>query len=456
MKFFIFIALLAGLTHTAPADEAVAPAEAFPPAETIHPSESAPPLEAMPASALPSSTAQQLYASARQDLLQVRVLLRNGRSQSSMGSGFLIEDSNLVVTNYHVVSQIALQPEIYIGEYLDTTGKRGSLELLAVDVLRDLAVVRVDRKGSGFFTLPEQPRELQQGQYLYSLGNPLDLGFAIAEGTYNGVIQRDFSDLLMFTGALNPGMSGGPNITADGQIAGVNVSHRRDGELVSFLVPARYVQALLYKVATQEQPPTDFKVVIGQQLLEHQTVMVDKLLEKPLSIKQLGKYRVPVRESDQVRCWGSADNKPRQTFSVDRIQCAMESSVFISDEIRTGHISIRHSLMQSKELGDWRFARVLRNAFSSQIHKYREHPNLSGPVCHENFMTNEHLPMRAVICVSAYNKFADLYDFTLFTASTEDAQMSLHSRLTLSGVSYDNGLHFSQIFLQAIARGNEQ
>src|SRR5690606_22379110 len=128
-----------------------------------------------------SSTAEKLYDSARQDLLQVRVLLKNGRSQSSIASSFLIGNSDLLVTNYHVISQNALEPETYFGEYLDPQGQRGSVELLAVDVLRDLAVVRVDRNGSGFFTLPEQPRELQQGQYLYSLGNPLDLGFAIAE-----------------------------------------------------------------------------------------------------------------------------------------------------------------------------------------------------------------------------------------------------------------------------------
>lgn len=433
-------------------------------AETADTPEQAAPIQApstpvpaaTPGPSAPSSTAQQLYTSARQDLLQVRVLLKNGRSQSSIGSGFLIGNSDLVVTNYHVISQIALEPETYFGEYLDPQGQRGSVELLAVDVLRDLAVVRVDRTGSGFFILPEKPRELQQGQYLYSLGNPLDLGFAIAEGTYNGVIQRDFSDLLMFTGALNPGMSGGPNITADGQVAGVNVSHRRDGELVSFLVPARYVVALLQKVAEQEQAPDDFKVIIGEQLLEHQGVMVDRLLETPLSIKQLGKYQVPVRESDQVRCWGSADNKSNQTYSTDRIQCAMESSVFISNELRTGHISINHTLMTSKELGAWRFARVQQNAFSGQIRKFREHPNLSGPACHESFMSNGHVPMRAVLCVSAYNKFADLFNFTVFMATTDKSDMSLHSRLHLSGVSYENGLHFSQTFLQAIAQEGEQ
>src|SRR5690554_3755434 len=98
MKFFIFIALLAGLTHAALADEPVAPVETIPTTATRNPTEAkAPPASAV---ALPSSTAQQLYTSARQDLLQVRVLLRNGRSQSSIGSGFLIEDSDLVVTNY--------------------------------------------------------------------------------------------------------------------------------------------------------------------------------------------------------------------------------------------------------------------------------------------------------------------------------------------------------------------
>jgi serine protease Do len=114
----------------------------------------------------PSSTAQSLYSAAKGDLLQIRMLLRNGRSQSSVGSGFLIGTSNLVLTNYHVVSQMALDPAIYAGEYIDTDGKTGPVTLLAVDVLHDLAVVRVDRNGTGYFRLPEKPQKLTQGQYL--------------------------------------------------------------------------------------------------------------------------------------------------------------------------------------------------------------------------------------------------------------------------------------------------
>ena len=87
----------------------------------------------------PSSAAQDLYESARSDLLQIRMLLKNGRTQSTVGSGFLVGTSNLALTNYHVVSQMALDPAIYTAEYIDTDGNTGPVELLAVDVLHDLA-----------------------------------------------------------------------------------------------------------------------------------------------------------------------------------------------------------------------------------------------------------------------------------------------------------------------------
>ncbi|HEX7763254.1 MAG TPA: serine protease, partial [Cellvibrio sp.] len=322
----------------------------------------------------PSSTAQQLYASAQQDLLQLRVLLKNGNSQSSVGSGFLIGTSNLVVTNFHVVSQIALEPDTYFGEYKDTQGKSGAIELLAVDVLHDLAIVRIARQGTGFFTVPHTPGDeqqpalesLSQGEKLYSLGNPLDLGFTISEGTYNGISARGFSDQLMFTGPVNPGMSGGPNVTADGQVAGVNVAHRRDGELVSFLVPAIYVQQLLARVSSDMTPPTDFKPIIGEQLLQHQAVMVDTLLDKPFSIKQLGPYAVPVRESDQVRCWGNSDSSAKKAYTVASINCSMEAAIFVSGDLQTGHVTMRHQYARNRKLNSLQFAQLTSKMFGGQ------------------------------------------------------------------------------------------
>ncbi|MEN0035765.1 MAG: serine protease [Cellvibrio sp.] len=413
-----------------------------------------------PTPPLPSSAAQQLYASAQQDLLQLRVLLKNGNSQSSVGSGFLIGNSNLVVTNFHVVSQIALEPETYFGEYKDTQGKSGAIELLAVDVLHDLAVVRVARNGTGFFKVPhtpasdEQPAlvKLNQGQHLYSLGNPLDLGFTISEGTYNGISARGFSDQLMFTGAVNAGMSGGPNVTADGQVAGVNVAHRLDGELVSFLVPVRYVQALLARVTHDMTPPADFKPIIGEQLLEHQSVMVDKLLEKPFSIKELGPYRVPVRESDQVRCWGNTDSSAKKPYTIASINCSMESSIFVSGELQTGHVSMHHKYAHNKKLNAMQFSKLASNMFNGQVYSTAKSDTITPASCTENFIKHNNISLRALVCAEAYHKFKGLYDFTLITASTDDSQKSLQSMINMQGVSYSNGMKLVEQFLQGIDR----
>lgn len=407
-----------------------------------------------------SSTAQQLYASAQQDLLQLRVLTKSGNSQSSVGSGFLIGTSNLVITNYHVVSQIALEPDTYFGEYKDTQGKSGAIELLAVDVLHDLAVVRVDEQGTGFFNVPfaqgDQPQPpleiLKQGQHLYSLGNPLDLGFTISEGTYNGESHRGFSAQLMFTGPVNPGMSGGPNVTASGQLAGVNVAHRRDGELVSFLVPAIFVQQLLAKVSADMTPPKDFNPIIGEQLLQHQSTMVDTLLENAFSIKQLGPYQVPVRESEQVRCWGNTDNSEKKAYSIDTINCNMESAIFVSGELQTGHLSMHHKFARNKKLNTLQFARLATNLYNGQVYSTAKSETITPAYCTESFVSHNNISLRALVCAEAYHKFKDLYDFTLITASADDSDKSLQSMINIQGVSYVNGVKLISQFMQGIDR----
>ena len=400
----------------------------------------------------PSSAAQKLYSAAKGDLLQIRMLLKNGRSQSSVGSGFMVGTSNLVLTNYHVVSQMAIDPDVYVGEFVDTDGKSGPVELLAVDVLHDLAVVRINRSGNGFFNVPEKLVKLTQGQYLYSLGNPLDLGFAISEGSYNGIISRSFYDQLMFTGPINSGMSGGPSVTVDGDVAGVNVSKRRDGELVSFLVPIRYAQDLLKEVAARPVPPKDFNPLIGEQLLAHQTAMIDRLLDSPLDLTSMGPFMVPVRESEQVRCWGRSNVKAQATFDADTIACAMESAIFVSESQQTGHVSMTHQYVRSAKLDEVRFAALASTLFKAENLGTNKDTRLTGPMCTEKFVKTKTLPLRVVTCVRAYRKFAGLYNFTLLTASTDDGTANLQSRLDVSGVSYANGLRATRAFLEALGR----
>lgn len=406
----------------------------------------------------PSSTAQQLFSAAKSDLLQLRVLTKSSGSQNSIGSAFLIGEGHFAITNYHVIAQIALEPATYKGEFRATDGESGEFELMAVDVLHDLAVVRVSRKGTGFFQLPIAPHDteqpplahLRQGQPLYSLGNPLDLGFTISEGTYNGETHRGFSANLMFTGPVNPGMSGGPNVTASGELAGINVAHRRDGELVSFLVPAVYAQTLLAHMP--DTPPADFEKVIGEQLLAHQQIMVDTVLATPFTTKQLGPYLIPLRESEQLRCWGSSRHSDEKTYSIDSINCDMESSVFVSSDLSAGRITLSHKLLQNKTLHTLQFAQLASNLFSNQIFSTTASETLTSAFCNEDFVSLTGFSARAQVCIEAYHDFEGLYDFTLITASTDDKQQSLQSMMNILGVSYDSGTRLINQFLSQLSR----
>ncbi len=460
----LLLSCLAAAAPTAPqAGQARSKPAAATPAPPPHMPPQAPPGATPPAPAPgeadtqdalppPSSAAQDLYSSARGDLLQIRMLLKNGRTQSTVGSGFLVGEGDLVVTNYHVVSQMALDPDVYTAEYVDTDGNSGPVELMAVDVLHDLAVVRVDRKGSGFFKMPERPLKLKQGQRLYSLGNPLDLGFAISEGAYNGVVTRSFYDQLMFGGPINSGMSGGPSVTDNGTVAGINVSKRRDGESVSFLVPVKYAQELLRKVASQPAPPKDFNPLIAEQLLVHQRAMVDRLLEEPLSIKSMGPYLVPVRESGQLRCWGRSNVKAETAYTSDSMSCAMESAIYVSAQQQTGHVSMTHQYIRSDNLHPLPFAALSSRLFGSGRLGRSTTERMTKPVCTEGFVHTRTLPLRAVTCVRAYRKFDGLYNFTLLTASTDAAESSLQSRLDVYGVSYENGMRVTRAFLGSFGR----
>src|SRR5690349_14669421 len=209
-----------------------------------------PPL--MPPTPNVSAAAESIYAVARPGLLQIRTLVEAAGRQSSIGSGFLVSADGLAVTNYHVVSQYALEPKTYRLEFARPDGSQGALKLVAIDVANDVAIVKLDGTDLPHLEFDKAALEDKspRGERLYAMGNPLDLGFTIVEGTYNGFVEKSYNARVHFTGAINPGMSGGPAVTAAGKVAGINVAKRLDGELVSFLVPASKASALFERAKT--------------------------------------------------------------------------------------------------------------------------------------------------------------------------------------------------------------
>ena len=84
--------------------------------------------------------------------------------------------------------------------YVPVNGKQAEVQLLAFDVQHDLALLRVTEPlpVQEALSFRRKDAALVQGERLYSVGNPLDIDFALTEGTYNGLVQGSFYPRIFF------------------------------------------------------------------------------------------------------------------------------------------------------------------------------------------------------------------------------------------------------------------
>jgi S1-C subfamily serine protease len=405
-----------------------------------------------------SSTAERVYDLAKPRILQIRTLLQAAGRQSSIGSGFVVGADGLAITNYHVVSQFALEPKTYRLEYLAPDGEKGPLKLLAFDVAHDLAVVQVDRAGLPYFDF--DPRalagRLPKGERIYAMGNPLDIGFTIVEGTYNGLVDKSYDERIHFSGAINPGMSGGPVTASDGRLVGVNVAKRLDGENVGFLVPVRYAAALIERARSGPALALDkAREEVGRQLAAWQAAFYDALKAEGFRSSTYGPYRGLESAAPWMTCWAStnADQVPKPRATANTTRCTSSTGIFVSDRILTGRVDLTYTYFKAVELNAFQFAKELSQRSGASGFDTRGGRRLTGQECHDDFVTTGEgtkPALRATWCMRAYREFEGLYNVTLLVLTQDRAREALLARLSMSGVSHANALDLGRRFLEAI------
>ncbi|HUL55563.1 MAG TPA: serine protease [Usitatibacter sp.] len=403
-----------------------------------------------------STAAERVFDLAKPRILQIRSLLQATGRQSSLGSGFLVTPEGLAITNYHVVSQYALDPKTYRLEFLAPDGSKGALRLLAFDVAHDLAVVKVDRGDLPYFEF--DPRaladNLPKGERIYAMGNPLDLGFTIVEGTYNGLVDKSYDERIHFSGAINPGMSGGPVAGGDGRIVGVNVAKRLDGENVGFLVPAKFASDLIDRA--KKGPPLvvdKAREEVGRQLASWQASFYATLRDRGFRSSSFGPYRGLESAAPWMTCWGAtnADAIPKPRTAVNSTRCSSATGIFVSDRILTGRLDFAYSYFKAVDLNAFQFSKELSQrswGFDGGLSK-----RLTEQECRDDFVeagTGARPPLRATWCMRAYREFEGLYNVTLLALTQDRDREALLAQLTMQGVSYDNAVALGRRFLEAI------
>jgi hypothetical protein len=408
---------------------------------------------AKPETASPvSAQGQRIYEATRAQLLQVRTLLKDQDSQASVGSGFVVDATGLAITNYHVVSQFALRPERYRLAFTMAQGRTGTAELLAIDVIHDLALLRL-RGAEGapsidFTPLPFRgaAAPLAKGERLYSMGNPLDVGFAVVEGVYNGPVERSFLAQIFFGGSLNPGMSGGPAVDDAGRVIGVNVAARRDGEQVSFLVPAPLASALLQRGREAKPQTLPMYAEVTRQLTAHQAALVDAFVAQPWRSANHPRYRVPVPQETFMRCWGSTSPETQKYMRFERSDCVMNHSVYATPQLRAGMINVRHESYDGERLGTLRFAQEYSASFANE--NFGNGFAATAPRCKEGFTDRDGLTLRTVACISALKRFEGLFNLSVLTTTVDHPTQGVQGRLDAVAVDFANALRLTEHYLQ--------
>ena len=404
------------------------------------------------ASAPPLSlSARKVYEQARSQLVQIRTVLKGRASQTSVGSGFFVSREGHIVTNFHVVAEAALKPERHDLVYVTADGREAPVQILQLDVLHDLALLKAGDAGIKPFdalSFRTDAQPLSQGERIYSLGNPLDVGFAVTEGTYNGLVKRSFYPQIFFGGALSGGMSGGPALDSQGNVIGINVARRVDGEQVSFLVPASFAVALLARGRDAAPLNAAAYPIVTAQLMQHQSALTERFIQQGWKPATHPRYRVPVPSDEFMRCWGNSDPSRTGGLDVERSNCVMDTRIYVGD-YTTGAISVRHESYDGAKLGTLRFAARHSQAFRNEDFSRLRSEYQTKPQCHEDFVDRGGLPLRAVVCLRAYKKLPELYDVAVLVATLDQTQAGVQGRFDAQGLSFANGQKLAKHYLEA-------
>jgi serine protease Do len=155
------------------------------------------------------------------------------------GSGFVIDPSGLIITNYHVVED-AFEITVMFSDGAILSGK-----MLSASRLADIAIVKVETDHPLAAAHWGNSDSLRVGDQVFAAGNPFGIGLSVSAGIVSA-LNRDiqdtpYDDYIQTDAAINHGNSGGPLFDMQGSVVGVNstiISPSRGSSGIGFAIPS--------------------------------------------------------------------------------------------------------------------------------------------------------------------------------------------------------------------------
>ena len=145
------------------------------------------------------------------------------RKAQSLGSGFIIDDDGIVVTNYHVIEN-AEEIRVVLADETSFTA-----EVLGQDQKTDIAVLKIDPGDTKLTAVSfGNSDELRVGDWVLAIGNPFGLGGSVTAGIVSArsrdIGNGPYDDFIQTDASINRGNSGGPLFNTDGDVIGINTA----------------------------------------------------------------------------------------------------------------------------------------------------------------------------------------------------------------------------------------
>jgi hypothetical protein len=398
-----------------------------------------------------SLSARKVYEQARSQLVQIRTVLKGQASQTSVGSGFVVTQDGLIVTNFHVVSEAALKPERHELSTSPPTGREAPLQILQLDVLHDLALLRAaDSRGKTFDALAVPTRGPAAGA-----GRAHLLARQPARRRLRGRpghVQRDGQAQLLSADLLRRRALGRHERRARARrgraTSSASTSPAASTASRSASSCRRPSRARCWRAAATRRR-SRARLPDRRRAAAEAPGAADRALPaQGWKSATHPRYLVPVPPDVFMRCWGSSEPSRTGGMDFERSDCVMDTRIFVG-EFNTGTISLRHESYDGSKLGALRFASRYSQSFRNESFTRLSAQHQTKPRCNEEFVDRDGLPLRAVVCMRAYKKLPQLYDVSVLVATLDQAESGVQGRFDAQGVSFGNAQKLRQHYLDA-------
>jgi serine protease Do len=200
----------------------------------------------------------------------------------SLGTGFIIDASGLILTNNHVVADA---DEIKISFTESKDEKPSDAEVVGRDPEIDVALIRVKNKREMIPAVLGDSDSLEVGEFVMAVGNPFGQGHSVTHGIISakGRLAPDFqlANYIQTDAPINPGNSGGPLVNLKGEVIAINNAIDQRAQGIGFAIPINFIKKVLPQLRTKGVVTRGFIGVLVEPL----TPEVAKKIGVPSDLK---------------------------------------------------------------------------------------------------------------------------------------------------------------------------